>query len=352
MWPLAVSWTQQPQLHPLPDSISRTFIQTPSGPLELLLTHPSSPKANANPILLIHGGFGSASVWIPWLTYLSSHGYHAYALSLRGHGASWTPGFLSMWMFTSKYTLAPDLVAGIKHVESLHPSQRVILGGHSSGGGLSQLVLSDPRFDVKVAGLALVAAIPPFGSMGVYWNWFKLDPWFMVRSWVHMQHPRSPLSSTQLVWGAFFGNEMDEDGVREFERWMPKYESLNWAIGMLRAFVDPTKVIGNIVGWEESDGKGGRVAVIAGGVDKLMRLDIMERVAETYRGVVREMVGKKKVEMGTDGDEGLREVEKGVLEERREGVTLVVVEEAGHHLQNDAQREKGAEAFRRWVDGL
>jgi hypothetical protein len=60
----------------------------------------------------------------------------------------------------------------------------------------------------------------------VYWNWFKLDPWFMLRSLVHSQHPRSPLSSTPLVQTAFFGHEFERRAVVEFEKWMPEYESL------------------------------------------------------------------------------------------------------------------------------
>lgn len=44
----------------------------------------------------------------------------------------------------------------------------VILVGHSSGGGLSQLILSEGS--VKVKALVLMGAIPCFRSIRVYFN--------------------------------------------------------------------------------------------------------------------------------------------------------------------------------------
>lgn len=69
--------------------------------------------------------------------------------------------------FTSKWTLGADLVSGIKHVERVESEKtgedvKVVLVGHSSGGGLSQMILDSG--DVQVSALALVAAIPIFGK--------------------------------------------------------------------------------------------------------------------------------------------------------------------------------------------
>jgi len=63
--------------------------------------------------------------------------------------------------------LANDLVAGVKYVQELESEKRgerveVVLVGHSDGGGLSQLILSEG--DVKAKALVLVGAIPCFGS--------------------------------------------------------------------------------------------------------------------------------------------------------------------------------------------
>jgi pimeloyl-ACP methyl ester carboxylesterase len=95
------------------------------------------------------------------------HNIPCYAVSYRGHGASWYPNFLRMVYFTTKRMLANDLVAGVKEAtrretERTGKTVEVVLVGHSSGGGLSQLILSDG--DVRVKGLALCGAIPGFGS--------------------------------------------------------------------------------------------------------------------------------------------------------------------------------------------
>lgn len=96
------------------------------------------------------------------MSYLSqAHNIPCYALSLRGHGLSWYPSFISMVWFTTKRALANDLVSGIKYVEGKEKTE-VVLVGHSSGGGLSQIILD--AGDVNVAGLVLAASIPCYGS--------------------------------------------------------------------------------------------------------------------------------------------------------------------------------------------
>ena len=72
-----------------------------------------------------------------------------------------------MLYWATKLMLANDLVTGVKYVRELESEKRgekveVVLVGHSSGGGLSQLILSEG--DVKAKALVLVRAIPCFGS--------------------------------------------------------------------------------------------------------------------------------------------------------------------------------------------
>lgn len=95
------------------------------------------------------------------MQYLSARGVSCYAVSLRGHGNSWHPSFLRMVYGTTRKALESDLVAGIRYVQDMENSE-VVLVGHSSGGGLSQAVLSTG--DVSVKGLALLGAVPAFGS--------------------------------------------------------------------------------------------------------------------------------------------------------------------------------------------
>ena len=182
-WPKYLSWQAKSQVCPLPENVRREYVETPLGRLELLISRPSDPSQSAAPILFIHGGFGHAGVWTDWMTDLRQLNYPGtcYSISLRGHGDSWYPTFLRMYFFTTKKMLAYDLQHTLTYIKDHLESgnRHIILAGHSSGGGLSQYLLSENLIpDMDVLGLGLIDSIPNFGSREVYWNWFKLDPYF------------------------------------------------------------------------------------------------------------------------------------------------------------------------------
>jgi pimeloyl-ACP methyl ester carboxylesterase len=54
---------------------------------------------------------------------------NVYAISLRGHGASWAPGFVKMWALTGVSELAEDVMAAVREVEHREGGDRVCLGG-------------------------------------------------------------------------------------------------------------------------------------------------------------------------------------------------------------------------------
>jgi pimeloyl-ACP methyl ester carboxylesterase len=102
------------------------------------------------------------------MLFFSARGYVCYAVSYRGHGRSWYPSFLAMYL-TGRRAFAGDLVAGIEGVERLEGERRksgekvgVVLVAHSAGGALAQWVLGKGL--VRVEGLCLFAAVPGFGS--------------------------------------------------------------------------------------------------------------------------------------------------------------------------------------------
>ena len=175
---------------PLPKGVTRQFVQTECGELELLCAEPSQPQQQRQtPIFFAHGGCGSAYVWLEWMQFFAvKHDVPCYAISYRGHGqypscfafvpdacecnssadighatgGSWYPFFLRMY-FTTKEALAGDLAAGINFVRRKERKD-VVLVGHSSGGALSQLILSRGIGNIKVQGLALCGAMPCFGG--------------------------------------------------------------------------------------------------------------------------------------------------------------------------------------------
>ncbi|KAL5345065.1 hypothetical protein ACLOAV_010019 [Pseudogymnoascus australis] len=305
-----LSWTStSPPPTPLPPFITRTFITTPSGPLELLSATPDPARPRIlqspileSPILFVHGGFGCAAMFIPWLSLLAAHGYNVHALSIRGHGQSWTPGFLGMALLTTAYALATDIRAGIAHLETLFDARgEVVLAGHSAGVGscrwsairswrgcrawrcwlgrrvLEREFLFSPTIS-RWRGVANAWVV----SDHVYRAWWTLDPLFLprmfLRDWLH---PRSPLSSSELVKAAFFCPSFPIDWVKPFEKLMSEYESLRWPVStMWRGYVDPRRVL---------LGCGMRLFVLAAELDQLMKMDLMVKTTAEYAGALKQM---------------------------------------------------------------
>jgi len=180
----------------------------------------------------------------------------------------------------------------------------------------------------------LSAYIDEPNRMGVYLNWIRLDPWFLVRAYLkHFGHPRSPLSSTALVHRAFFSHAFPVQEVREFERTMPEYESMSWSFGMMTKFVSAERVIGNILPTLK---RRRRVLVVAGGEDKIMDGVIMQRLVAWYRAAWE----STRVKGEDEGQESSEEV-----------VRFEVVEGSGHHVMKDSMWKVGAETVLQWLEG-
>ncbi|KAI9797446.1 MAG: hypothetical protein M1833_005486 [Piccolia ochrophora] len=326
---------------PLPPHIHRSYITTPTGQLELLHAEPADTDAPRQPpIFFQHGGCECAAVWLPYMTYLSQQrNIPCYAISLRGHGASWALSYWRMF-FTSKAALGDDILAGIRHVKYLEQKthafdSEVVLVAHSAGGGLSQYLLG--RGALQVRALILVAAIPFSGSSGVYWNWFKMDPWFLLRSYWHLGHPISPLSSTTLVHRAFFSPECPRTVVRDFEPNICDYESMRWPIGLMHSFTNARDVLRNIRG----RGLGPRLLILAGEVDRLMSVPIMARMRDGYQLAAKKMAQEVRAD-----SEKEKEINVAIDQEQ---IWYAVVKGA-HHLQNDVHWEDGAKEIAAFVE--
>ncbi|KAH7347874.1 Alpha/Beta hydrolase protein [Plectosphaerella cucumerina] len=319
---------------PPPPGLERHYINTPSGRIEVLSNQPSNPSNNKTPIFFIHGGMGSAWVWTEYMQYLARHDVPCYAVSLRGHGNSWHPSYLRMVYLTTRQNLADDALAAMRWVRERQGSD-VLLVGHSSGGGLSQGILSAGQARVK--GLALLGAVPGFGSAGVYMNWATFDPWFSIRMLFHGWHPNSPLSHPFLVRQAFFSSTYPEDKLTEFATHANRYESFLWPISMMVPFTRPESILSSIEGWG-ADGE--RLMVMTGTGDKMMTRDIMEGMAETYRGAFDGLVDAKKLDAKSSPVAPLEG--EGGRDNAGRGVRQTWVPVAGHHLQNDVTWEVGA----------
>ncbi|RVX70518.1 hypothetical protein B0A52_05169 [Exophiala mesophila] len=355
----SLKWTQQPLLHPLPPTVTRHFVTTDRGPLELLISEPSKSGTDTArshpPVFFIHGGVGSASVWLEWMDYFSTTSQTTtYAYSLRSHGASYSVPFWRMTWQTSLDDLAQDLTACVQEVRR-REGQDPVLVAHSSGGGLVQYALS--KRQIQGRGLVLLGAVPHFGNVNVYWNWFRrIDPWFSLRALFHLYHPNSPLSTPRLVYNAFFGPEYPFHRVAEFMKWMSNYEAMFWPLGMAgrgrgiqnRTWLSPADILKSLTQWQ---GASQKIMVMIGTEDKIMG-GTQFRMVEEYRAAIAQLPNQSstKADAAKMDQVSLVRVSNGVKEQDFGRVRLAEVENAGHHTQNDVQWKAAAESLRKFVD--
>lgn len=100
---------------------------------------------------------------------------------------------------------------------------------------------------------------------------------------------------------------------------------------------------------EEKD----RVCVIVGREDMMYRPAMWERMCKEYRDALGEVRGRKNGSSAVESMESSNKIGEpieGVSVERGDGVRLILVEDSGHHVQNDVRCDEAAEAFLRWAN--
>ena len=122
--------------------------------LEILHRAPVQPNSHQrSPLLFIHGAYCGAAIWstyfLPWF---AARGWHAYALSLEGHGRSEGHGWLAALSID-------DYVRNLSDVVVTFPTPPVLIA-HSMGGFVLQRYLEREN---PSAGNVLLASVPPRG---------------------------------------------------------------------------------------------------------------------------------------------------------------------------------------------
>ncbi|RVX75563.1 hypothetical protein B0A52_00916 [Exophiala mesophila] len=360
-----LQWTPQQKFHPLPPYVERTYVPTPLGDVELLVSQPQTTIITCPPLILVHGGFGHAAVWLEWMNFFHKHyGGTLYAYSIRGHGASYPVPYSTMVRQVSLDDIASEwatIIHFVKH-NFRHAVDPVVIA-HSAGGALTQFVLLNGM--ATTAGLCLVASMPHFGGYGATWNWLKADPWMLLRSFCSWGHPSSPLSQPVLVHTGFFGPKFptgkDDNWqmVKDFMKWMPPYEGMNWVMSINGAlwrwflgrneWLDVSKILPSIMGWERP---GDRVCIMVGSHDRLLDLSMATRQFTEYANAAKHLQDEKTEVSRHSAHLQTQDSPQGVTMERANKIRLVVIQDAGHHIQNDIQNDVAAEACLQWIQQL
>jgi non-heme chloroperoxidase len=122
-----------------------------SSRLEILECRPQI-ESPLPPVLFVHGAYAGAWTWAEhFLTHFAAHGFPAYAVSLRGHGASHGRETLA---WTSLADYVEDLAETIDALDAAP-----VLVGHSMGA----MVIMKYLERETVPAAALLAPVPPHG---------------------------------------------------------------------------------------------------------------------------------------------------------------------------------------------
>lgn len=172
--------------------------------LELLHAAPEGRISNKH-ILFVHGICVGAWVWEPYfLPFFANAGYHAWALSLRGHAGS--PGRENL-SFASLADYAEDVAWAVRHI-----GEPVIVVGHSMGGAVVQRWVyegGNPR------GMALLSSVPPWGLAMVAMNMGFCSPGLFGELF-KMNQFGVDHADAKVLWKALFSHEFSPTEFESF----------------------------------------------------------------------------------------------------------------------------------------
>lgn len=186
----------------------------------LELVYRLAKQEDAVPVLFVHGIFSGAWIWEEhFLDWFADHGYHAYALSLRGHGRSSYPDPSGQYSL-KEYT--EDLKDAIQTIEQTH-KQPPLLVGHSMGGMVVQ------RFLTRHVGrgAVLLCSIPPQGMMPLSLQ----NLWFNPITTLEMTqtYMMPEMTTRQQLQRYMFSGPVDQKKLDKWLQYMvPESQRLIW----------------------------------------------------------------------------------------------------------------------------
>jgi non-heme chloroperoxidase len=188
-------------------AVERRLLQG-EEPLELLWC-PETAEAPRTPLLFVHGAHVGAWCWeehfLPWF---ASRGFPAYAVSLRGHGASGGRKQLNRFGLAD---YARDLAAAVAAI-----GRPPVLLGHSMGGMVAQKYLGIAA-EGDCAAAVFACPVPSFGLLPATFSFAFTRPALFAG----IQRMASGGSaSPQVLAEAMFAGPMDQARLAGIHRRM------------------------------------------------------------------------------------------------------------------------------------
>ena len=185
--------------------------------LEILSEKPSQ-LLHPTPILFIHGMWHGAWCWAEhFLPYFATHGYAAYAMSLRGHGSSEGRERL-------RWTSLADYVADVTQIINELEKTPVLIG-HSMGGMIVQEYLESHQTPAAV----LLASAPPKGLGAATLRIARRHPLVVLKT-IFTLSPYQNISTPTLCREMFFSPDIS---IQELNRWFALVQEESY-----RAYLD------------------------------------------------------------------------------------------------------------------
>lgn len=171
----------------------------PGAVLEVIQRGVTS-DAHPAPLLFVHGAWHAAWCWDEnFLTFFADNGYHAAAVSLRGHGHSVAP---NRWSCS-----VAGYVADVRSAAEVLPATPIVIG-HSMGGLVVQKYLERHAAPAAV----LMASLPPRGSLAAGLRWVRRHPWHFCKLAV-TGHSLAYVNTPSLARERFFSTHMADAQV-------------------------------------------------------------------------------------------------------------------------------------------
>lgn len=172
---------------------------------DVLVRRPSVTGASGvPPVVLVHGAWHAAWCWEGWADRLTAAGHEVHAPSLSGHGGS--PGRERL----NRLRLC-DYAEDVASVVATLDAPPVLVG-HSMGGAVVQHVAASEG-GPQLAGLALLASVPPRGAIGATLTLLRRHPVPFLAANATLDLGRL-VATPALVRDHFFSADAPEETVR------------------------------------------------------------------------------------------------------------------------------------------